>query len=54
MSTLRREKEGPNPETLGIEPQPCENLRLDRHWPWANQLATAFARLQTLGAPRAT
>jgi hypothetical protein len=29
-------------------------LRLDRHWPWADQLATAFARLHALGAPRTT
>lgn len=27
-------------------------LRLDRHWPWADQLAAAFARLQALPAPR--
>ena len=27
-------------------------LRLDRHWPWAVQLAAAFARLQALPAPR--
>lgn len=26
-------------------------LRLDRHWPWAGQLAAAFARLQALPAP---
>lgn len=25
-------------------------LRLDRHWPWAGQLAAAFARLQALPA----
>jgi hypothetical protein len=25
-------------------------LRLDRHWPWAGQLAAAFARLQALAA----
>jgi hypothetical protein len=30
------------------------SLRLDRHWPWADQLNTAFARLQALGAPRTT
>jgi hypothetical protein len=29
-------------------------LRLDRHWPWADQLATAFTRLHALGAPRTT
>ena len=23
-------------------------LRLDRHWPWAGELAAAFARLQAL------
>jgi hypothetical protein len=29
-------------------------LRLDRHWPWAGQLAAAFTRLQALGAPSTT
>jgi hypothetical protein len=29
-------------------------LRLDCHWPWADQLAAAFARLQALAAPRTT
>jgi hypothetical protein len=24
------------------------HLRLDRHWPWATQLAAAFTRLQAL------
>jgi hypothetical protein len=26
-------------------------LRLDRHWPWASQLAAAFARLGALSTP---
>jgi hypothetical protein len=26
-------------------------LRIDRNWPWARQLATAFARLQALPVP---
>jgi hypothetical protein len=26
-------------------------LRIDRHWPWVTQLATAFARLAALPVP---
>ena len=26
-------------------------LRIDRHWPWAHQLAAAFARLAALPVP---
>lgn len=26
-------------------------LRIDQHWPWATQLAAAFARLATLPTP---
>jgi hypothetical protein len=26
-------------------------LRLDQHWPWSTDLATAFARLAALPAP---